>query len=49
MKSDREKLWDLRKKLFKAKWSVCYMKYVKVILLAIMEIIAELYDRKKGG
>ena len=49
MKSDREKIWSLRKKLLKAKWSTYYMKYVKVILLAIMEIIAELYDRKKGG
>ena len=24
-------------------------KYVKIILMAIMEVIAELYDRKKGG
>ena len=49
MKSDREKLWGLRKDLLKAKWRLCYMKYVKIILLAIMEVIAELYDRKKGG
>ena len=39
----------LRKDLLKAKWRLCYMKYVKIILLAIMEVIAELYDRKKGG
>ena len=49
MKSDREKIWELRKQLWKAKGSEFYMRYVKIILLAIMEVIAELYDKKKGG
>ena len=49
MKSDREKIWELRKHLWKARGRTFYMKYVKIILLAIMEVIAELYDRKKGG
>ena len=49
VKSDREKLWELRKQLLKAKGSAFYMKYVKIILSAFMEVIAELYDRKKGG
>ena len=49
MKSEQEKIWKLRKDLLKTKWRLCYMKYVKIILLAIMEVIAELYDKKKGG
>ena len=49
MKSDRKKIWELRKQLWKAKGRTFYMKYVKIILMAIMEVIAELYDKKKGG
>ena len=49
VKSDREKIWELRKQLWKARGRTFYMKYVKIILLAIMEVIAELYDKKKGG
>ncbi len=49
MKSDRnaEKLRKLRAELFKTKWSVFYMRYVKILILAIFEIIAEMYGDKK--
>ena len=51
MKSDpkkqAEKSRKLQHELLKAKWSVFYMRYVKILVLAIMEIIAELYGESK--
>lgn len=33
-------------KLLKIRGALFYMKYIKVILMAVVEIIADLYDRK---
>ncbi len=33
--------------ILKLKWRIFYMRYVKIIVLAIMEVIAELYLRDK--
>ena len=32
--------------ILKLKWRIFYMRYVKIIVLAIMEVIAELYLRR---
>jgi hypothetical protein len=32
--------------ILKLKWRIFYMRYVKIIILAIMEVIAELYLRR---
>lgn len=48
MKCDeKEKIRRLKYELLKTKWSVYYMKYVKIVVLALMEVIYELYDKKK--
>ena len=33
-------------KILELKWRIFYMRYVKIIVLAIMEVIAELYLRR---
>lgn len=33
--------------IIKLKWRIFYMRYVKIIVLAVMEVIAELYLRDK--
>ena len=38
--------WRLRFKLLKMKWRMFYMRYVKIIILAIVEVIAELYSKR---
>ena len=50
MKSDPkkdEKIKKLQTELLKMKWSVFYMRYVKIMILALFEIIAEIYGDKK--
>ncbi len=47
MKSDR-KVWELRWKLFKMKYGEVAMQYMKILIMAIVEIIAELYNSKNG-
>ena len=49
MKSDRntEKIRRLKTELFKTKWSMFYMRYVKILIMALFEIIAEMYGDKK--
>lgn len=48
MKCDeKEEIRRLKYELLKTKWSVYYMKYVKIVVLALMEVIYELYDKKK--
>ena len=39
-------VWKLRGKLFKIRFREVYMKYIKILVLAIVEIIAELYNNK---
>ena len=39
-------LWRLRWKLFRIWCKEVYMKYVKILILAIVEIIVELYNKK---
>ena len=38
-----KRIWTI----IKLKWRIFYMRYVKIIVLAIMEVIAELYLRDK--
>lgn len=33
--------------IIKLKWRIFYMRYVKIIVLAVFEVIAELYLRDK--
>ena len=33
-------------KILELKWRILYMRYVKIIVLAIFEVIAELYNSK---
>lgn len=47
MRYDRT-VWRLRMKLFKIKCKEVYMKYVKILIWAVIEIIAELYNKKTG-
>lgn len=42
----KETVWNLRWKLFRIRCKEIYMKYVKVILWAIIEIIVDLYNSK---
>ncbi|MBQ3591953.1 MAG: hypothetical protein II979_08410 [Clostridia bacterium] len=44
----RNTVWKLRWKLFKIRCAEVYMRYVKILILAIVEIIAELYNSKNG-
>ena len=48
-KSNEEKLRELRWELFKLKGKDMYTRYVKILILAIMEIIAELHNDSKKG
>ena len=49
MKSDTkdEKIKKLKSELLKTKWSMFYMRYVKILIMALFEIIAEMYGDKK--
>ena len=49
MKSDTkdEKIKKLKNELLKTKWSMFYMRYVKILIMALFEIIAEMYGDKK--
>lgn len=38
-----KRLWTI----LKLKWRIFYMRYIKIIVLAIMEVIAELYSKDK--
>ena len=42
-----EKLWKLRFKLLKITWRLIYMKYIRIFLIALLEIIGELYTSRK--
>ncbi|MBQ8187163.1 MAG: hypothetical protein IJ037_09895 [Clostridia bacterium] len=44
----RKTVLTLRWKLLKIRLKEIYMKYVKIIIWAIIEIIAELYNKKSG-
>jgi len=44
----RRTVWKLRWKLFKIRCTEVYMKYIKIMVWAIVEIIAELYNKKSG-
>ena len=41
-------VWKLRLKLLKIKIKEVYVRYIKILLWAIIEIIGELYNNKKG-
>ena len=45
MKSDKV-VWKLRWKLFKIRCREVYMRYIKILLLAVIEVIAELWNSK---
>ena len=42
-----QKLWRLRFKLLKITWRLIYMKYIRIFLIALLEIIGELYTSRK--
>ena len=42
-----EKLWRLRFKLLKVSWRLVYMKYIRIFLIALLDIIGELYTSRK--
>lgn len=44
----RKTVWRLRWRLFRIRCAEVYMRYVKILILAIVEIIAELYNSKHG-
>lgn len=48
MKSDKEKIREMRWELFKLKGGDTIMRYLKILLMAIVEIISELYNNRKG-
>lgn len=47
MKSKDEKIRKMRWELFKLKGRDMYMRYIKILLMAIVEVISELYNDKK--
>ena len=49
MKSNEKKLRELRWELFKLKGKEMYTHYIKILLVAIMEIIAEMHNNSKKG
>ena len=44
----RDTIWKLRLKLFKIKIKEVWMRYIKILIWAIIEIIAELYNKRNG-
>ena len=48
-KSNEEKLRELRWELLKLKGKDMYTRYVKVLILTILEIIVELHNDSKKG
>ena len=42
-----EKLWRLRFKLLKVSWRLMYMKYIRIFLIGLLDIIGELYTSRK--
>ncbi len=46
MACERRKNFKRILTILKLKWRIFYMRYVKIIILAIMEVIAELYLRR---
>ena len=46
MAYERRKKFKRILTILKLKWRIFYMRYVKIIILAIMEVIAELYLRR---
>ena len=46
MNTDKKKYWRLHAKLLKLKGKIFYMKYARILVLALIEIIAEMYNSK---
>ena len=46
-RTDKEKYWRLYKELLKMKGQIFYMKYARILVLALIEIIAEMYNKNK--
>ena len=44
----KNRTWRLWLKIIYLKWRMFYMRYVKIIVWAIVEVIAELYDRMEN-
>ena len=42
-----KRLWKLRVKLWKIKGKEFYMKYARILALALIEIVAELYNSSR--
>ena len=41
-------VWRLRWKLFRIRCKEVYMRYIKILLLAVLEVIAEIYNDRNG-
>ncbi len=41
-------VWKLRWKLFKIHCKEVYMRYIKILILAVLEVIAEIYNDRNG-
>ena len=46
-RTDKEKYWRLYRELLKMKGQIFYMKHARVLVLALIEIIAEMYNKNK--
>ena len=44
----KNRTWRLWLKIIYLKWRMFYMRYIKILLWAIVEVIAELYDRMEN-
>lgn len=42
-----KKYWQLYTKILKMKGTIFYMKYARILILALIEIIAEMYNKNK--
>ena len=43
----KNRTWRLWLKIIYLKWRMFYMRYLKILILAIVEIIVDLYNRKE--
>ena len=41
-------VWRLRWRLIKIRCKEVYMRYIKILILAVLEVIAEIYNDRNG-
>ena len=44
----KNRTWRLWLKIIYLKWRMFYMRYIKIIVWAVVEVIAELYNRMEN-